>query len=125
MSVREVIAVIRHLVPAAIRPAPPVEAQPVVVLAEWRVFAAGLAVILAGVLTKPLRLRVTAPIQSWQPASRTWITSSGREYHTPNPPTNDALLQGFLERYVQVQAETGDVVDVTDDYWQRILEATQ
>ncbi|WP_145979431.1 hypothetical protein [Ramlibacter tataouinensis] len=108
-----------------IRHAPRVDAQPVVVLATWRVFASGPAVMLAGVLAEALRLRITTPVQSWQPSTRTWSTSSGRVYHTPGPPTSDALLQAVLERFAQVHVGICDVEDVTERYWRRIQAATQ
>jgi hypothetical protein len=103
-----------------LRNAPAVGAQPSVVLIEWRVFAFGSAVILAGVLANGRTLRVTTPVRALQPATRTWTTSSGRIYQTPNPPASDEKLRAVLDRFAQVHAGTCDVADVTEDFWRRI-----
>lgn len=93
------------------RHAPDVLAQPRMVLSDWRLFDDGQGYFLAGLLPNGRTMRVTTPIQSVDRASRTWRTSSGRVYETPQPPTASSDLCALLATMAAGFARGAPVTD--------------
>lgn len=103
---------------ASQRQAPNVDNQPQVVLVYWRLFEVKTAqYCLAGIVPDLMVLRITTLIQAFDPAMRTWITSSGRMYETPGPPTGDSALRADMLRLAFSSGILGDIRDVSDEFW--------
>ena len=93
---------------ASQRQAPNVDKQPQVVLVCWRLFEVARAqYCLTGIVPELMVIRITSLIQAFDPALRTWITSSGRMYETPGPPTRDSALRADMLRLAGGRREEG------------------
>ena len=103
---------------ASQRHAPNVDKQPQVVLVGWRLFKVTRAqYCLTGIVPDLMVLRITSLIQAFDPAMRTWMTSSGRMYETPGPPTRDSALRADMLRLACTSGIHGDIRDVSDEVW--------
>ena len=103
---------------ASQRQAPNVDKQPQVVLVCWRLFEVARAqYCLTGIVPELMVLRITSLIQAFDPALRTWTTSSGRMYETPGPPTRDSALRADMLRLACASGIPGDIHDVSDEVW--------
>ena len=110
---------------ASWRQAPNVSVQPKMMLTVWRLFEIEGERFLVGVIPDQKTLRVTTPIQTVDPVSRTWRTQSGRLYETPSPPTQNHQLQEQMRLLVYASGIHGAVLDVTDDVWNAMQSAIQ
>ena len=103
---------------ASQRQAPNVDKQLQVVLVCWRLFEVARAqYCLTGIVPELMVLRITSLIKAFDPALRTWITSSGRMYETPGPPTRDSALRADMLRLACASGIPGDIHDVSDEVW--------
>ena len=104
---------------ASQRQAPNVDKQPHLVFVCWRLFGVAKAqYCLTGCIVPDLRvLQITSLIQAFDPAMRTWITSPGRTYETPGPPTRDSALGADMLRLAVSSGNPGDIRDVSDEVW--------
>lgn len=100
-----------------IRPAPDVAAQPVTVLAPWRIVEADGKHYLAGVLPNGYTLRASTPVQSFDVHRRTWLTLSGRVYETPGPPSADSHLIDALLVFASAHCGAQILSDRTEEFW--------
>lgn len=79
----------------SIRPAPPVEQQPLMELLQWRVFALpDGALVLNGFLAERPTVRTTTPIVSVTGGEV--VTSSGRRYRLIGAPASDPEVLAIL-----------------------------
>jgi len=109
---------------ASQRLAPNVDKQPQIFLACWRLFeVSGAQYCLAGIVPSLRVLRITSFIQAFDPAMRAWLTSSSRLYETPGPPTQNIALHADMHRLIRTSGISGDISDVSDQYWNAMQRA--
>ena len=75
------------------------------------------AILPTGIVPDLRVLRITSLIQAFDPAMRTWITSSGQMYETPGPPTRDSALRADMLRLACASGIPEDMRDVSDEVW--------
>lgn len=103
-----------------IRRSPAVDAQPSVELEIWRAFrVSSSSVHLVGILPGTFTVRITTEIACVRAWAREVQTGSGRRYTLQSAPTLDEGWRSVIK--ARALCLGADLVDESDDVWQRLL----
>jgi hypothetical protein len=103
----------------------PVTEMPTSTLASWRVFQTETGERhLCGYASREREGRVTSAIATFDPATASAITSTGRVYQLVGPPGRDADAVYVLQYWLVVN-RVQSIDDVTEEVWAAIQKAAQ